>query len=200
MGKTTDDFDDDVLEILRQFNSGDDILDNLDANDTPVAEQLNEAIIGAESCLETHQDMLNQLKALREKRAIQQGNPKCSVCGEVQIETSSGPVCKNGHGGAPPADVPPDSVEFINSCRYVSYSDIKEQVFSAFEDFDVDEFEQHLGTRANWGSNSMSMVNLRDFCDSIREVGTTTDEEAEEIVLKVGKIVPYDVFIEMESQ
>lgn len=188
------------MDVLRQFNAGEDILDNLDANDVPVAEQLTEAINYAESVLETDKAMLKQLTDLREKRAIQRGNPKCGVCGEVQIETSSGPVCKNGHGGAPPADVPPDTVEFINSCRYVSYSDIKEHVFSAFEDFDTDEFEEILGNRATWGNNSMSMVNLRDFCDSIREVGTTTDEEAEEIVLKVGKIVPYDVFIEMESQ
>ena len=28
-------------------------------------------------------------------------NPLCSVCGEPQMYTPSGIVCKNGHGGAP---------------------------------------------------------------------------------------------------
>jgi len=28
----------------------------------------------------------------------------CSVCGEAQYRTPSGPCCENGHGGAPPKD------------------------------------------------------------------------------------------------
>jgi hypothetical protein len=197
--KKNDDFDDDVMEILRQFNAGEDILDNLDANDTPVEEQLNEAILGAESCLETHQDMLNQLKALREKRAVQRGNPKCSICGEVQIETNSGPVCKNGHGGAPPADEPPEAVDVIQSCRYVDYSDITERVFSECDDFDGAEFEDQLSNHVTWGNANRTLVCLRDFCDSIRAMDCLTSEQADEIVEKVAKLVPYDVYIDMEN-
>lgn len=31
-------------------------------------------------------------------------NTTCSVCGEMQWTSPSGVTCKNGHGGAPPAD------------------------------------------------------------------------------------------------
>lgn len=29
----------------------------------------------------------------------------CSVCGEIQVETDSGAICVNGHGGAPAKEV-----------------------------------------------------------------------------------------------
>jgi hypothetical protein len=195
----SEDFDDEVMEILRQFNTGDDILDNLDANNTPIPEQLNEAILAAESFLDTHKDMLKRLTDLREKRAIQQGSPKCSICGEVQMETSSGPVCKNGHGGAPPADEPPDTVEMISSCRYVCYSDITEHVFSTNDNFDGTEFEEQLGTKVTWGNANRTLVSLRDFCDAIRAMDCLIEEETDDLVEKVSKIVPYDVYIDMEN-
>lgn len=33
--------------------------------------------------------------------APSQPKTKCSVCGELQVETPSGAICSNGHGGAP---------------------------------------------------------------------------------------------------
>lgn len=33
------------------------------------------------------------------KKYFKENLPLCSVCGQVQISTSSGMVCKNGHGG-----------------------------------------------------------------------------------------------------
>lgn len=36
----------------------------------------------------------------------------CSVCAEEQFETPSGVTCVNGHGGAPPEPVPPDTRYF----------------------------------------------------------------------------------------
>ena len=37
----------------------------------------------------------------------------CSVCGEPQQETSSGLVCKNGHGGAPSVATPEEAEEHV---------------------------------------------------------------------------------------
>ena len=36
----------------------------------------------------------------------------CSVCAEEQFETRHGVTCANGHGGAPPEPVPPDTRYF----------------------------------------------------------------------------------------
>jgi hypothetical protein len=196
-----DEFDEEVLSILKQFNTGEDIIDNIDANNTPVSEQLDDAITQADGFVDEHKGLLKQLTDLREKRAIKNGNSKCSVCGNVQFETSSGLTCKNGHGGAPPAvaEAQPETVDLVHECKYVCYSDINETVFSAHEDFDVSDFEEQLGTMATWGNANRSMVCLRDFCDAIRAVDGTSYEEACEIVEKVGKIVPYDVYIDMEN-
>lgn len=194
-----EDYDEEVLSILKQFNTGEDIIDNIDANNTPVGEQLNEAILQADGFVDEHKGLLKQLTDLRDKRAVQRGNTKCSVCGEVQFETSSGTTCKNGHGGAPPADEPPETVELIQSCRYVCYSDINETVFSTNDNFDTDEFEEQLGTMATWGNANRSMICLRDFCDAIRAMDCLIEEETDDLVEKVSRIVPYDVYIDMEN-
>lgn len=57
---------------------------------------------GAERFTMLSDDHQEALLAAMQKAA--NARPRCSICGELQLDTPSGPVCKNGHGGANAAD------------------------------------------------------------------------------------------------
>lgn len=93
----------------------------------------------------------------------------------------------------------PEPDNFVQTCRFVDYSDIKEQVFDQDETkLDTDEFEELLGKQITWGGNNRTLVSLTIFCDTIRACATTEEEDTA-IVDAVGKIVPYNAYIDMEN-
>jgi hypothetical protein len=92
------------------------------------------------------------------------------------------------------------SEEHVQTCKYVCFSTICEEVFTKDhnDDFDAEEFAGLLGNSLGWGDANRTMVSLSRFCDCVRSV-TLDAERCEAICQEISKIVPHDVYIDMES-
>ena len=82
----------------------------------------------------------------------------------------------------------------------VNYSEVRELIESIPDiDFDRNEFEEDLGKTSSWGDNSYYLVSDREFCDTLRNMGSLSQADIDVIMPVLIREIPFKTYINMEG-
>lgn len=90
-----------------------------------------------------------------------------------------------------------DQYPLLQSCNFIPYSDLTDAAFDAEQGDAI--MEALNNSEISFGENNRTMVSLRRMCDLIRSVDDFMEDEADEIVSKLSKLLPYDAYIDIEN-
>ncbi len=83
------------------------------------------------------------------------------------------------------------------TCTFIAYCDLVDNAFSESQSgFILDALNN---SEISFGENNRTMVSLRRMCDIIRKVDDFTENEADEICSRLGKLLKYDEYIDVEN-